>query len=63
MAGVRLNVKRVERAAEASGAAMAAAPRSPGPGSSPGTSLSRCSRSPVPLPDKLYIVIGGYGAR
>jgi hypothetical protein len=58
MAGVRLNAKRVERAAEASGTAMAAA---------------SCSRAgliarrklvplpPAPLPDKLYIVIDGTG--
>jgi hypothetical protein len=58
LAGVRLTVKRVERAAEASGAAQAA------------TSRARARLTarrklvplpPQPLPDKLYAVIDGTG--
>jgi hypothetical protein len=58
LAGVRLTVKRVERAAEASGAALAAASR---------TAAGLIARRklvplpPEPLPDKLYIVIDGTG--
>jgi hypothetical protein len=43
LAGVRLTVKRVERAAEASGAALAP-PRGRRPRSSPGASWRRCRR-------------------
>ena len=51
LAGVRLTVKRVERAAEASGAALAAASR---------TAAGLIARRKlIPLPDKLYIVIDG----
>jgi len=58
LAGVALTVKRVERAAEASGAAQAAAVR--------GRSALITSRKVVPLPpspapDKLYAVIDGTG--
>jgi hypothetical protein len=54
LAGVRLTVKRVERAAEASGTAKAAAHR------------DRAARRlvplpPSPLPDKLYAAIDGTG--
>jgi hypothetical protein len=56
--GVRLTVKRVERAAEASGAAAAAA----------GRERARLTAArklvplpPAPLPDKLYAVIDGTG--
>jgi hypothetical protein len=58
LAGVRLTVKRVERAAEASGAALAAASRSRA-----GLIASRklVPMPPQPLPDKLYIVIDGTG--
>ena len=58
LAGVRLTVKRVERAAEASGTALAAASR---------TAAGLIARRklvplpPDPLPDKLYIVIDGTG--
>ena len=58
LAGVRLTVKRVERAAEASGAALAAASR---------TAAALVARRklvplpPSPLPDKLYAVIDGTG--
>jgi hypothetical protein len=58
LAGVRLTVKRVERAAEASGSALAAASR---------TAAGLIARRklvplpPDPLPDKLYIVIDGTG--
>ena len=58
LAGVRLTAKRVERAAEASGAAAAAA----------GRERARLIAArkvvplpPSPLPDKLYIVIDGTG--
>ena len=58
LAGVRLTVKRVERAAEASGAALAAASRSRA-----GLIARRklVPMRPEPLPDKLYIVIDGTG--
>jgi hypothetical protein len=58
LAGVRLTVKRVERAAEASGAALAAASR---------TAAALVARRklaplpPSPLPDKLYAIIDGTG--
>ncbi len=58
LAGVRLTVKRVERAAEASGAALAAASRSRA-GLIAGRKL--VPMPPEPLPDKLYIVIDGTG--
>jgi hypothetical protein len=58
LAGVRLTVKRVERAAEASGAALAAATRS-------AAALTARRKlvplPPDPLPDKLYAVIDGTG--
>ena len=57
LAGVRLTAKRVERAAEASGAAQAAAqrhrPRDRRPELAP--------PPPAPLPGKLYAVIDGTG--
>jgi hypothetical protein len=58
LAGVRLGARRVERAAEASGAAVAAAGR--------GRAALIAARKlvplpPVPLPGKLYIVIDGTG--
>jgi hypothetical protein len=58
LAGVRLTVKRVERAAEASGAALAAASRSRA-----GLIARRklVPLPPEPLPDKLYIAIDGTG--
>jgi hypothetical protein len=58
LAGVRLTVKRVERAAEASGAALAVASRSRA-----GLIARRklVPMPPQPLPDKLYIVIDGTG--
>ena len=58
LAGVRLEVKRVERAAEASGSALAAASRS-----AAGLIARRkiIPLPPDPLPDKLYIVIDGTG--
>jgi hypothetical protein len=58
LAGVRLTVKRVERAAEASGAALAAASRARA-----GLIARRklVPLPPDPLPDKLYIVIDGTG--
>jgi hypothetical protein len=58
LAGVRLTGKRVERAAEASGAAQAAAWRSRA-----GLTARRklVPLPPNPLPDKLYIVIDGTG--
>jgi len=58
LAGVRLTVKRVERAAEASGAALAAASRSRA-GLIAGRKL--VPMPPQPPPDKLYIVIDGTG--
>jgi hypothetical protein len=56
--GVTLTVKRVERTAEASGAAVAAAGRE--------RALLTAARKlvplpPVPLPDKLYIAVDGTG--
>jgi hypothetical protein len=58
LAGVRLTVKRVERAAEASGAALAAAGRER-------ASLTAARKlvplPPSPLPDKLYAAIDGTG--
>jgi hypothetical protein len=58
LAGVRLTAKRVERAAEASGAALAAASRARA-----GLIARRklVPMPPDPLPDKLYIVIDGTG--
>jgi hypothetical protein len=58
LAGISLTVKRVERAAEASGAAIAAASRSRA-----GLIARRklVPLPPSPLPDKLYIVIDGTG--
>jgi hypothetical protein len=58
LAGISLTVKRVERAAEASGAAAAAASRS--------RAVLTARRKlvplpPSPLPDKLYAVIDGTG--
>jgi hypothetical protein len=58
LAGVRLDARRAGRSAEASGAAVAAAGR--------GRAALIASRRlvplpPVPLPDKLYIVIDGTG--
>jgi hypothetical protein len=58
LAGVRLTVKRVERAAEASGAALAAASREQA------RLIARRKLVPLPpqpLPDKLYAVIDGTG--
>ena len=58
LAGVRLTVKRVERAAEAGGAALAAASRSRA------ALIARRRLVPLPpdpLPDKLYAVIDGTG--
>jgi hypothetical protein len=58
LAGVRLTVKRVERSAEASGAAQAAASRGQA------RLISRRKVIPLPpepLPDKLYAVIDGTG--
>jgi hypothetical protein len=51
LAGVRLTVKRVERAAEASGTAAAAAVRE--------RAALITARKVVPLPDKLYAAIDG----
>jgi hypothetical protein len=58
LAGVRLTVKRVERSAEASGAALAAASRGRA-----GLIARRklVPLPPSPLPDKLYAVIDGTG--
>jgi hypothetical protein len=58
LAGIRLTVKRVERAAEASGAAQATASRARA------RLISRRKLVPLPpspLPDKLYAVIDGTG--
>ena len=58
LAGVRLTVKRVERAAEASGAALAAASRTAA------ALVARRKLAPLPatpLPDKLYAIIDGTG--
>ena len=58
LAGVRLTAKRVERAAEASGAAQAAAVRER---SALIASRKLVPLPPSPLPDKLYAVIDGTG--
>ena len=58
LAGVRLTAKRVERAAEASGAAQAAAVRER---SGLITSRKVVPLPPSPVPDKLYAVIDGTG--
>jgi hypothetical protein len=58
LAGVRLTAKRVERAAEASGAAQAAAVRER---SGLITSRKLVPLPPSPVPDKLYAVIDGTG--
>jgi hypothetical protein len=58
LAGVRLTAKRVERAAEASGAAQAAAARGR---AALITSRKLVPLPPQPLPDKLYAVIDGTG--
>jgi len=58
LAGIRLTVKRVERAAEADGTALATASRA-----SAGLIAARklVPLPPDPLPDKLYMVIDGTG--
>jgi hypothetical protein len=58
LAGVRLTAKRVERAAEASGAAQAAAVRDR---SALVAARKLVPLPPAPLPDKLYAVIDGTG--
>ncbi len=58
LAGVRLTAKRVERAAEASGAAQAAAVRDR---AAMITARKVVPRPPSALPDKLYAVIDGTG--
>jgi hypothetical protein len=58
LAGVRLTVKRVERAAEASGAAAAAAVRDR---AALITARKLVPLHPSPLPDKLYAAIDGTG--
>ena len=58
LAGVRLTVKRAERAAEASGAAVAAAGRER---AGLITARKLVPLPPSPLPDKLYAVIDGTG--
>ena len=58
LAGVRLTAKRVERAAEASGTATAAAVRER---AALITSRKLVPLPPSPLPDKLYAVIDGTG--
>jgi hypothetical protein len=58
LAGVRLTAKRVERAAEASGAAQAAALRDR---AALITARRLVALPPDPLPDKLYAVIDGTG--
>ena len=58
LAGVRLTVKRVERAAEASGAALAAAVRDR---AALITARRLVPLPPSPLPDKLYAAIDGTG--
>ena len=58
LAGVRLTVKRVERAAEASGAAAAAAVRDR---AAMITARKLVPFPPSPLPDKLYAAIDGTG--
>jgi hypothetical protein len=58
LAGIRLTAKRVERAAEASGAALAAAVRDR---AALTASRKLAPLPPSPLPDKLYAVIDGTG--
>jgi hypothetical protein len=58
LAGIRLTVKRVERAAEASGAAGAAAVRERAVAI---TARTLVPLPPLPLPDKLYAAIDGTG--
>ena len=58
LAGVRLTAKRVERAAEASGAAQGTAARER---AALITSRKLIPLPPAPLPDKLYAVIDGTG--
>jgi hypothetical protein len=58
LAGVRLTAKRVERAAEASGTAIAAAGRGR---AALITARRLAPLPPAPLPDKLYAVIDGTG--
>ena len=58
LAGVRLTAKRVERAAEASGAAQAAAVRQR---AALITARKLVPLPPSPVPDKLYAVIDGTG--
>jgi hypothetical protein len=58
LAGVRLTAKRVERAAEASGAARAAAVRDR---ATLITARKLVPLPPAPLPDKLYTAIDGTG--
>jgi hypothetical protein len=58
LAGVHLTVKRVERSAEASGAAKAAADRSRAKAI---TARTLVPLPPSPLPDKLYAAIDGTG--
>jgi hypothetical protein len=58
LAGVRLTVKRVERAAEASGSALAAAVRDR---AALITARRLAPLPPSPLPDKLYAAIDGTG--
>ena len=58
LAGVRLTTKRVERAAEASGAAQAAALRDR---AALITARKLVALPPSPVPDKLYAVIDGTG--
>ncbi len=58
LAGVRLTAKRVERAAEASGAAKAAAVRGRAEAI---TARTLVPLPPSPLPDKLYACIDGTG--
>jgi len=58
LAGVQLTVKRVERSAEASGAAKAAADRSRAKAI---TARKLVPLPPSPLPDKLYAAIDGTG--
>jgi hypothetical protein len=58
MAGVHLTAKRVERSAEASGTAMAAAARDR---TSAITARTLVPLPPSPLPDKLYACIDGTG--
>jgi hypothetical protein len=60
LAGVRLTVKRVERAAESSGAAAAATVRDR---ASLVTARKLVPLPPFPLPDKLYAAIDGTGVR